>query len=127
MKETPMRKFSGILLASCIFATLPAMAGNLTFENGQSTWHSAKCSKPVAPESIVNADPETSGSKMNALIGDYNAYANAAQAYMNCLSKEAEDDQKSIGQAISSGAQAEISAVNAEVEKLYAPFHKVQN
>jgi len=62
------------------------------------------------------------GRQDEALVADYNIYAKAAQAYMNCVGKEAEADQFSIGQAISSGAKDEITAVASESEKLAVPL-----
>ncbi|MFA4995420.1 MAG: hypothetical protein WC521_09000 [Bdellovibrionales bacterium] len=111
-----------ILLAACLLAATSSDAGNLTLENNQPIWHSAKCVRPAPPESILNADPETSGEKMNAMILDYNAYVHAAQAYMTCVSRESENDQMNIGQAITLGAKDEITSILNESEKLAAPL-----
>lgn len=119
-----MRKSFGFLLAVGVLAAMPALAGNLTFDNGQPAWHSSTCVKPVPSKSVLAAHPETAGNDMNALISQYNAYADAAQDYMDCISGEAENDQDSIGKAIASGAEAEIAAMRAEVEKL-APSSRV--
>jgi len=122
-----MSKTSGILMAACLLAAMPAWAGDLTFENGGATWHPAKCTKPVPPESVLNADAETKGEKMNALITAYNTYATAAQAYVNCVSKEADADQQSINLAITAGAKSEITSVLTESEKLAVPMRASKN
>jgi hypothetical protein len=127
MREGTMHKSSGILLAACLLAATPTIAGDLAFESNGPTWHPAKCAKPDQPESVLAAAAETSGNKMNAMINAYNAYASAAQAYMNCVSKEAEADQKSIDQAITSGAKEEIASVIAESEKLAVPLRRPKN
>ncbi|MFA5040099.1 MAG: hypothetical protein WC464_00500 [Bdellovibrionales bacterium] len=121
-----MKNTSGILLAACLLAASPSMAGNLTFDNGQPQWHTTNCPKPVPPESIMNADPETAGNNMNALLSKYNAYAQDAQTYMNCISNEAAEDQKTIGHTITTGAQDEITAMHDVVEKMYAPLRGSQ-
>ena len=121
-----MRKSSGILLAACLLAATPAMAGNLTFDKDKSTWHSSTCTKPIPPESVITADPETKGNVMNAMVARFNVYAGQAQAYMNCISNEAENDQKVTNDAITSGAQAEIASVKVEIERMAAPIRGAQ-
>lgn len=119
-----MHKYLGVLLAACFLISGGAQAGNLTFDNDQAVWHSSKCPKPVPPASVVNADPETSGREMNALIVQYNAYADAAQNYMNCINEEAHRDQSVVGQAITNGAKRDIAAMQAETEQMSLRVHR---
>lgn len=110
-----MRKSLGFLTLLALVAATPAFAGNLSFENGRTAWHSTQCQKPVAPPSLTGAGSETAGNDMNALMGQYNAYVDAAQAYMNCLSNEAERDQSMVNQSIAASAQQTIAAMQSEV------------
>lgn len=121
-----MRKSSGILLAACLLAATPALAGTVTFEETGAVWKSSKCEKPVPPELILEADPETPGNKMNEMISAYNTYAGAAQAYMNCISRESDADQRNVVQAISSGAKEEIKSILEESEKLAIPLRRTK-
>jgi subtilase family serine protease len=122
-----MRKPSGILLTVCLLAATPAFAGDLSFSSGVAAWHSTRCAKPVPPQaSVLQANPETPGNDMNAIIVQRNAYADAMQAYMNCVSGEAENDQTVIVEAISSSAQREIDAASAEVARMSSPARRVR-
>ncbi|MDR3424663.1 MAG: hypothetical protein P4M13_06240 [Alphaproteobacteria bacterium] len=122
-----MSKSFGILLSLCLLASAPAFAGNLVFENGQTVWHSTQCRKPVPPAtSVINANPETAGEGMNALMDQHNAYVAAARDYMNCISNEAESDQKMVIQSITSGAQGEIAQMQADVDSANAPLRRRQ-
>ncbi len=123
-----MSKTSGILATACLLvAAMPAWAGDLTVKEGGPVWRPAKCVRPVPPESVMDADAETRGDKMNALIKAYNVYAANAQAYVNCVSDEAEADQRAIDQAITSGAKDEITSVLTESEKLSVPLRGPKN
>lgn len=110
-----MKKSLGILAVLAVMAAMPAFAGNLSFENGRTAWHTTQCQKPVAPASVASANSETAGNDMNALMSQYNAYVDAAQAYMSCISSEAERDQSMVNQAIAASAQQAIAAVQSEV------------
>jgi uncharacterized protein (UPF0333 family) len=114
-----MRKSSGILVAACLLVATPALAGSLDFNNGEASWRSTRCEKPVPTTVDTKITSETRGNELNALIAQRNAYADKVQAYMNCISKEAENDQSVTGQAIASGAQKEIDAVRADLDKVY--------
>lgn len=116
-----MRKSFGLLVAVGLLASTPALAGNLEFKDGDAIWTSVKCTRPTPPESVLDADPETKGSRMNAIMKKRNAYAEEVESYMNCISHEAEGDQSTIVQAISSGAQKEIDAIRAEAQKGAVP------
>ncbi len=57
---------------------------------------------------------------MNTLSGQRNAYVDAMQAYMNCISNDAHQDQALISQTITSSAQKAIADAMAEVNS-YSP------
>ena len=111
-----MRHSFAFLLAFCLLVAPGAYAGNLTFDNGQTIWHSTQCTKPVAPESFLKAHPETAGDEMNNLAARHNAYVDQAQKYMNCISSESESDQNMVNKAIADGAKQAISEVQAEID-----------
>ncbi|MDD4616316.1 MAG: hypothetical protein PHW76_04265 [Alphaproteobacteria bacterium] len=114
-----MRISTGVLAAACLLSVTPAFAGNIDFNNGEAAWHSSRCQKPIVPMAGSKITSETRGNQLNALIAERNAFADAVQAYMNCVSNEAENDQAVIGQGISAGAQKEIDAAKAELDKLF--------
>jgi hypothetical protein len=78
-------------------------------------WHSTQCVKPTAPAAILQAQAETSGEDMNALMTQHNAFVDAAQAYMNCLKDEATRDQADLDQVIITGAQKAIGDIQDTV------------
>ena len=59
---------------------------------------------------------------MSALITQHNAYVDAAQIYMNCISAEAEHDQIAVNQEITSDAQKAIADTQADIEKDAKPL-----
>jgi len=110
LKSLAFLSVLGLLMAT------PAMAGDLTFVNGQTTWHSTQCVKPTPPNSLVKAHPETAGDDMNSLMDQHNAYVDAAQNYMNCLAAESDHDQTSVNQAIAASAQAAIADMQTDLD-----------
>ena len=121
-----MRKSSGILLTACLLVAAPAFAGNLGLEGGKNVWTSTQCPKPNPPGSILRAHPETSGSDMNVLMAQHNIYVDAMQAYMNCISNDAQHDQTLITQTITSSAQQAIAQAMAELDQDAASFRGVR-
>jgi hypothetical protein len=110
------------LIAAVMLVAAPALAGNLTFDGGQTVWHTTQCQKPTPPTSVLGANPETRGEQMNSLISQHNAYVDAAQTYMNCISNEADRDQTMVNQAIASGAQHEIAGMQDEINRTAQPL-----
>jgi hypothetical protein len=106
---------SYLVYGLALLASTPAFAGNLTFDGGQTAWHTTQCTKPMQPTPVYKASPETEGDQMNSLISQHNAYVDAAQQYMNCISNEADRDQTMVNQAITVGAQREIGETQQEV------------
>jgi len=122
-----MRRISGLILAFGLLAAQSAMAGNLTFESGQTSWHSTQCVKPAPEASFANVSPETAGDDMNSLVARHNIYVDAAQNYMDCISNEAENDQGLVSKAIASDAQKAIANMQAEVDASSAALHARKN
>lgn len=121
-------RVSSILLSAALL-TLPAVAvqaGNPSLVDGKAEWHSTSCKEPVMPASLVGADKETSGSDMNKLMESYNAYSGAMQAYMNCVSKEAETDQNTTSQVIMQSAQGIIQEAQKKVMTLHDTLQSKQ-
>jgi hypothetical protein len=52
---------------------------------------------------------------MNGLLSQHNAFVDAAQNYMNCVSGEAERDQAAAAKAITLNAQKTIAQMQDEV------------
>jgi hypothetical protein len=111
-----MLKSSSLLLAVGLLTSTSAFAGTLTFDGGQTVWHSTQCIKPTAPPSVRSAHPDTSGEDMNAMMGEYNNYVDAVQFYMNCVSNEAATDQTAVNQQIQTSAQKIISESQADLD-----------
>ncbi len=117
--------FSLALLALTMAAfSAPAMAGTLTFANGQATWQSTQCTEPKAPPSLLEADRHTPAEGMNVLMTQYNQYAQQMQAYMDCLSNEAQNDSGVAGQAIVTSARGIIDEAHQKVSALGATLQK---
>jgi hypothetical protein len=116
-------KSTSFVLAACLLAAAPAVAGNLTLDNGHTTWHSTQCSKPMGPGSVMGAKSDTAGDDMNSLMGQHNAFVDATQAYMNCIADEASQDQTLVDQTIVAGAQKNIADAQADLDNA-APGRK---
>lgn len=117
-----MRKSFIAYTAIFMLMAAPAVAGNLTFNNGKTSWISTQCKKPAPPASVLAAEPETAGNDMNALIDKHNVYVNEAQNYMNCISSEAEHDQNMVNQEIMAGAKNAITAMQTEINRFSSPL-----
>lgn len=115
-----IRSVSALAGLAMALAAVPAAAGTLTFSGGQGSWKSTKCAEPPAPQSLLEANSETPASAMNALMAEYNEYANAMQAYMNCVSGEAQNDSETANKTIAQSAQAEIQAAGQKVSSFSA-------
>ncbi|MER2519351.1 MAG: hypothetical protein ABTQ34_01540 [Bdellovibrionales bacterium] len=103
-----------------VLAAVPAMAGTLTFSGGQGNWKSTKCIEPSAPPSLQETNPETPASSMNAMMTQYNEYVGAMQAYMNCVSDEAQNDANTANKTIAQSAQSTIEASSQKISSLGA-------
>ena len=116
------------MLARFVFVTTifalfagPARAGTVMAEGGKIAWQSTQCSPPAAPPSL-SKNPEMRANDMNARVTDYNNFTQAAQAYSECVSREAEHDANAASEAIVAAAQATIDGEQKEVAALGAPL-----
>lgn len=112
-----MCKSLALFLGIATLAAAPAFAGDLTFENGKATWHSTQCMAPNPPPALTGASSESSGEQMNTLVSQHNAYVDAAQVYMNCISNEAQRDQEMVNQQITAGAQRAIVETQDTIQR----------
>lgn len=118
------------IAAAFVFVTLtflaaPVLAGNLTYNNGQGNWQPASCAKPQVPAAVKH-DPEASADFLNAKFMEHKKYVSAAQDYMNCISKEAQQDASGAGQLVIGLAEGEIKSVNDEATKVAEQMEKLR-
>ena len=116
-----MRALPVLLLAATLTtaATASADAGTVGNENGRFMWKSTECTEPTMPPSLRSLSSESSASDVNKVSEAYNAYSTNMQAYMNCVSKEAESDSSSVNMAIARDAQATIGSAQKKVSDLH--------
>ncbi|MCL2473587.1 MAG: hypothetical protein FWF23_01585 [Alphaproteobacteria bacterium] len=98
-----------------------SFAGEVRFNGNIMQWHSTLCEKPEVPPSWAYADPETAGNRMNAMQFDINMFAERAQKFMDCVSIEAENDQKRVNSVIANDARVLIQQTYETVRQLTAP------
>ena len=110
-----MRFMLFIVALMVLAAVPPAMAGTVNFVDGRGSWQPSGCALPQAPSSL-SSNPEAAANDLNAGWAMHNQYAEAAQAYMNCVSAEAQRDGSATAQMISQTAQNLISQMQASVE-----------
>ncbi|NTU77671.1 MAG: hypothetical protein HGA90_07685 [Alphaproteobacteria bacterium] len=118
-----MRLLSLLALLAALTLTAPAFAGTLTLNDGRGNWQSTRCTPPPPPSAFAR-NPEEAADNLNAQTALHNRYAEAAQAYMTCLSQEAQGDSEAGNQMIARAAQNLIqqtqNQVNASAERLRA-------
>lgn len=120
-----MRFILSILFTGIVIISLPAMAGNVVVNNGQLSWQSTQCTEPSAPSSITSSsNREAPAEKVNRHVTAYNDYVQKSQAYMDCVSQEAQTDSKIASDAITNAAQQKIDESRKSVADLGAPLQK---
>jgi hypothetical protein len=113
------------LMVITSFLAVPALAGTMNFTDGHGTWQPSQCQQPQ-PSASLSANPETAANDLNAQWAEYNAYAEAAQAYMNCLSTEAQRDATAASNTITQAAQSAIQQTQASVASMAARLRSRQ-
>ncbi|MDD5585812.1 MAG: hypothetical protein PHY92_02510 [Alphaproteobacteria bacterium] len=108
------RLISLLILALLLLPAPPAHAGTVAATDGTGTWQSTKCTPPKTPAELAK-DPETAANDLNAQMALHNQYVGQAEAYMNCVSQEAQADAASSGQVIIRSAEALIQQTQAKV------------
>ncbi|MDX2029007.1 MAG: hypothetical protein SFW62_10310 [Alphaproteobacteria bacterium] len=121
-----MRLSSYLALTGILLFSVPAMAGNVTSNNGQFVWQPAQCQAPAVPPSLQAANSETAADDMNKLVTEYNQYTLVMQTYLDCVSKEAQSDSSAIGQSITRSAQTMIDEAHKNMAQLGAPLKQAQ-
>jgi hypothetical protein len=109
-----MRVAALITVLSGLALATPALAGTVNFTDGRGTWQPTKCTAPQSP-SASSPDAEAGANDLNARVAQHNQYVAAADAYMSCLSEEAQTDANGVSQAIVNAAQSVIQQTQAQV------------
>src|SRR5262249_47024047 len=119
-----MRVNFSVFLAAVLLIATPAMAGNVTSTDNQVSWQSTQCKAPKAPASVAAADRHSKAEDMNKRVTAYNEYVQQVQAYMDCVSNEAQADANSANQSITGAAQKQIDEARKSVTALAEPTKK---
>lgn len=121
-----MRVSVSVVLAGALVFSTPVFAGNVTAANNQITWQSTQCTAPTAPAPVTTANRHSSAEDLNKRITEYNQYVDQVQAYMDCVSKEAQTDAATANQAIIGTAQKTIDDERKSVADLAAPLQAAE-
>lgn len=111
-----------VILLAGLMLSGPAQAGKVSNADGRSQWLPTGCVKPVAPQAM-SGNPEAAASDVNATVTAHNAYVEAVQGYMDCVSQEAQHDADAFGQLITSSAQEIINQSQQDVAASAARAH----
>jgi len=103
-----------------MLASASAQAGDVVYMNGQVGWRSTQCKEPMPPTGYGN-NPETPANDLNANVNAYNAYVQASQNYMNCISKESQHDAKLVSHSVTEAALKMIDNEHRKVLQLGQP------
>ncbi len=113
-----------LLLSAAVLALTPAaQAGNLNYVDGRSSWTSTMCTHPARPASLA-AHPDTEANDLNEQVNAYNKYTIQVQAYMECLSREAERDIAGAQQTVTGEAQKSMKAAQGELKQIQAQLQQ---
>jgi hypothetical protein len=118
-----MRSVSLTAFLAVLVLAAPAMAGTLNATDNRGGWQSTKCQAPQPPAAVPH-DPEADADSVTAQWTAHNQYVEVAQAYMNCLSQEAQADSTAAGQIITRSAQMLIQQTQ---EQISANAGRLQN
>lgn len=109
-----------VLTVAFLFGlTVPVFAGSLTYTDGKGNWQPSRCVMPQVPTSL-SGNPEAAANDLNNQWTQHNQFVDAAQAYMNCVSDEAQTDANGSGQLVTQNAQALIQQMQATVSSITA-------
>ena len=103
--------------AAAGLAGLPASAGELSgvAVSGNASWSPTACVRPISPLGLGY-----DANSLNIVVSEYNRYADAAQAYMTCVSRESLEDRRTVQQVIESSERRINGDMMAEVERARA-------
>lgn len=119
MGANVMRIFLGLGVAFCLVT--PAISGEFTdIGDAGGRYTFTGCTKPQPPE--LRSDPTLKGRKaqqaINLNFSRYNGYVDAVNAYLNCISLEADRDLKAFNQAVNTTFEASQNDVIGTVENM---------
>lgn len=118
-----MRNYSLSLILALLITTtaMPALAGSVSYVDMRGKWESTGCTPPH-PIAIPGVDSEIPADELNAYYAKRDQFILDAQAYMQCISKEAEKDAQATSMLVTKTAQAIIDQTKAQVDAaLVAP------
>ena len=111
-----------LLATAFLLAASPAFAGTLQYQNGQTSWEPTTCTAPAAP-TFMGTNSDRSGNALSANVEAYNQYSAAVQAFLTCVSGEANQDLANISaqiggqvQQVQGAWQQELAKKNAELQ-----------
>ncbi len=123
-----MRLSQFVFFAVSVLASVPAMAGTVTASGGQVNWQSTQCTPPASPAPVVvpsrHHAPPNEAEDVNRRVTAYNDYTSKVQAYMDCISNEAQADAKSISDAIAASAQHTIDDARSHAADMAGNLQK---
>ena len=108
-----MRNVSLLVALFLVMLAIPAQAGTVTVTDGQGSWQSTKCTPPQPPVGMAT-NPEEAADDLNAQIALHNQYVPVLQAYMTCISQEAQADADAASQTVTRVAQGIIQQTLAQ-------------
>jgi len=111
MRVLPILAFFSVLAAS-----MPAMAGSVSYVDMRGKWQSTQCAEPQAPAPL-SSNAEEAADTLNAQKAARFQYVTAVQAYMECLSKEAARDAEATGVLVTKSAQELIDKAAAGIKE----------
>ncbi len=96
-----------------------AIAGSLTVTDGRGSWGSTQCRQPAAVN-MPPVDAEIAADDLNLLRSRQNQFVAEAQAFMDCVSREAVRDAETASAVVSNSAQAIVNDMQNKVESAAA-------
>ncbi len=102
-----------VVLVGFSFST-PVQAGKVSYADGKGKWISTNCAAPAGPAEAPK-DPEAAADDLNARVAAHNRFVAEAEAYMACVSKEAQNDAEAFGVLITGSAQGLIEKMQKDL------------
>lgn len=115
-----MRAFDSFIFLFLLMAATPVLAGSVTYADMRGRWVSTQCTAPTMPAAL-SKDSEAAADDLNAQRAAYNKYVTDTQAYMACLTKEAERDAEATGILVTKSAQALIDKAAVDLNASAQP------
>lgn len=110
-----MRMLSVFVLTVVGLFSMDALAGTLTYGDMRGKWQPTGCTAPQSLAAMAK-NPETPANDLNAQITARNKFVQEANAYMQCISQEAQKDADAVGLLVTQSAKAIIDKTQAEID-----------